>query len=754
MKKTILVSAEHGETRVAVLESKQKGGKGNVAELYIERRGRRSIVGNIYKGKVDNVLPGMEAAFVDIGLERNGFLHVDEIVMPDGQQAPKRGRGSGRRINELIKPGQEILVQVVKDPLKSKGARLSMNVSIAGRYLVYAPTGSGVGVSRRLSDKERDRLRKMVDRTYNGPGGLIVRTAAHGAKKQDFVREIAYLQKLNEVLERRSESTRAPALVFQEADLSVRVLRDVFLSEFETAIIDSEKQFERVTSFFQRTAPELVGGVELYKGPKPLFEKWHIDDEIESTLNRRIDLPSGGYLIIDYTEALTVIDVNSGSFTGRGKGGLEETITKVNTEAADEAVRQLRLRDIGGIIVIDFIDMANPKNRGTVEEALRTELERDRTKTYVVEISPLGLVEMTRQNVTDGPREVMTRKCPTCGGDGIVYSEASAAIDVERRLRALAVGSRAQAFRVELADGIASALVGPGARRLIELEALTKKRFFLEGKPETHLDHFVVLSEGKLADLAPPAPVGEDAEVMLQLVEVDRYDGAAAVGKLEGLDVVVADAASLVGKRIKVRVERVLDGRAYAVAIRKAKAEPEPLTAEGEAEKPTRKPPARKGATVAKESEPAAEESTVEAEEPEAETASEDTPEAEDTQEAEQVSPPTPTPAAKKKTRRGSRGGRKRKKTPAATAEATDAGGATEESSEPSRGVTIHIPGDDLGRDGKAEPVEEAPAAPGPESTEEPTTAEAAEEAEADAAETESESSIKSWRTFRRHDFW
>ena len=294
-----------------------------------------------------------------------------------------------------------------------------------------------------------------------------------------------------------------------------------------------------------------------------------------------------------------------------------------------EVVRQLRLRDIGGIIVIDFIDMANPKNRATVEEALRSELERDRTKTYVVEISPLGLVEMTRQNVTDGPREVMTRKCPTCGGDGIVYSEASAAIDVERRLRALAAGSRAQAFRVELADPIASALVGPGARRLLEFEALTKKRFFLEGKPEMHLDHFVVLSEGKLADLAPPAPVGEDAEVMLQLVEVDRYDGAAAVGKLDGLDVVVAEAASQVGKRVKVRIERVLDGRAYAVAIRKTKAVPEPLTAEGEAEKPTRKPPARKGAAVAKEADAAVEEAVV-AEEPEAETdgEAEETPDA------------------------------------------------------------------------------------------------------------------------------
>src|SRR3954449_12685069 len=480
MKKTILVSAERGETRVAVLEAKQKGGKADVAELYIERRGRRSIVGNIYKGKVDNVLPGMEAAFVDIGLERNGFLHVDEIVLPDGRQAPKRGRGSGKRIDELIKSGQEIIVQVVKDPLKSKGARLSMNVSIAGRYLVYAPQGSGVGVSRRLSESERDRLRKMVDNTYKGPGGLIVRTAAHGAKKADFVREIGYLHKLNQVLERRTEQIAAPDLVFQEADLPVRVLRDVFLSDFEKAIIDSPKQFERVTSFFQRTAPELVDGVELYEERKPLFEKWGIDVEIESTLGKRVDLASGGYLIIDYTEALTVMDVNSGSFTGRGKGGLEETITRVNTEAADEVVRQLRLRDIGGIIVIDFIDMARARNRDKVLKTLRKALDLDKSKCYVVEVSPLGLVEMTRQNVTDGVREILTTRCPTCGGEGVVLSEETMAVEAEGRLRRIAPGPDAEAFLVKVNAKVGARLVGPGGLKLRELERESGVRFSLQ----------------------------------------------------------------------------------------------------------------------------------------------------------------------------------------------------------------------------------------------------------------------------------
>ena len=481
MKKTILVSADRGETRVAVLESKSKGAKRDVAELYIERRGRRSIVGNIYKGKVDNVLPGMEAAFVDIGLERNGFLHVDEIVTPDGKQAPKRGRGSGKRIDELIKSGQEIMVQVVKDPLKSKGARLSMNVSIAGRYLVYAPQGSGVGVSRRLTESERDRLRKMVDRTYKGPGGLIVRTAAHGAKKADFVREVGYLHKLNEVLERRAENVKAPDLIFQEADLPVRVLRDVFLSDFETAIIDSEKQFGRVTSFFQRTAPELVDGVELYKGKKPLFEKWGIDKEIESTLSRRVDLPSGGYLIIDYAEALTVIDVNSGSFTGRGKGGLEETITRVNTEAADEVVRQLRLRDIGGIIVIDFIDMARARNRDKVLKTLRKALDADKSKSYVVEVSPLGLVEMTRQNITDGVREILTAPCPTCEGEGVVLSAETVALEGLRTMRDAVADSDAEAFLVRVNPKVAAELIDPDSG-LAELEAGDRQAVPLRGR--------------------------------------------------------------------------------------------------------------------------------------------------------------------------------------------------------------------------------------------------------------------------------
>jgi ribonuclease G len=590
-KRELIVSVDVGEQRVAVLEDDQ------VAEVYLERPDRRSIAGNIYLGQVDNVLPGMEAAFVEIGLEKNGFLYVDEIVGPELE------RGHGRKIQDLISKGQTILVQAVKDPMKTKGARLTTQISLPGRFVVFVPQGEGLGVSRRLEDDERGRLKEILRKLDVKEGGVIVRTAAEGASEDDIERDLVFLQRLWKSIQAKAKTASPPELIYQEAELPLRVTRDLFTGDFEKAYVDNDQAFKRITGYLKKTSPHMVERVIRYREKTPLMEHFGVDQQIKSTLQRRVDLPSGGYLIFDYAEAFTVIDVNTGRFVGsRGKNSgarLEDTITKNNLEAVKEVVRQLRLRDIGGIIVIDFIDMANPKNRATVEEALRTELERDRTKTYVVEISPLGLVEMTRQNVTDGPREVMTRKCPTCGGDGIVYSEASAAIDVERRLRALVSGSRSQAYRVELAEPIAAALIGPGARRLLELETLTKRKFFLEGKPGMHLDHFVVLGEGKLAELAPAAPVAEGAELQLELVEVDRHDATAAVGKADGFDVCVADAASLVGKRVKVRVERVLDGTAYATLVRQTKKAPEPLTAEAEAEKPTRKPPARKDAETA-----------------------------------------------------------------------------------------------------------------------------------------------------------
>ena len=579
MKKRILVSVDAGETRIAVLQSKADSettgrakGKSNgdfrVGELYVERRGQRSIVGNIYKGVVDNVLPGMEAAFVDIGLQRNGFLHVDEIVLPDGTAAPRRGHGKGRRIDELIKPKQEILVQVVKDPLKTKGARLSMQLSIAGRYLVYTPQGGGVGVSRRLPDGERQRLRRLIDKVHKGDGGMIVRTAAQGAVGEDFEREILYLHKLSEVLERRAAKAAAPSLVFQEADLSIRVLRDVLVSEFEGAVIDDQKQLERVKSFFIRTAPELVDSVELHSGNGHVLDEHDAEAAFRSTLSRRVDLPSGGYLVIDYPEAMTVIDVNTGSFTGRGKGRLEDTITKVNVEAAEETVRQLKLRDIGGLIVIDFIDMARPRNRDQVVNTLKKALDQDRTKSYVVEVSPLGLVEMTRQNVTDGVREILTIRCPTCDGEGVVESAETVALEVLRKLADLIRDDPdPEAHLIRVNPQVAAELLHEESG-LVALEAETGKHFHFDGGDALPIETFEVAESGdrtRIESRALPFQVGE--EVLVTIEEPHMYNPDDAVARLDSYIVSISGGASKVGERQLVRIESVARSSALASLV-------------------------------------------------------------------------------------------------------------------------------------------------------------------------------------------
>ena len=458
-----------------------------VAEVYLERPERRSIAGAVYLGVVDNVLPGMEAAFIEIGLEKNGFLYVDEIISPELE-----GRRGARKIQDLIQRGQTVLVQAVKDPMKTKGARLTTEISLPGRFVVYVPHGEGLGVSRRLEDDERTRLKAILKECAPKKGGVIVRTAAEGASAEDIERDLDFLQRLWKSIEARAKESTAPALLYQEAELPLRVVRDLFTGDFERLYVDHDRTHKRIVGYLKKTSPHMAERVVRYKEREPLMEAFGVEQEIKSTLSRRVDLPSGGYLVFDYAEAFTVIDVNTGRFVGsRSKSSsarLEDTITKNNLEAVKEVVRQLRLRDIGGIIVIDFIDMANPKNRAAVEEALRTELERDRTKTYVVEISPLGLVEMTRQNVTDGPREVMTKKCPTCGGDGIVVSEHTAAVDVERRLRALVTpGSRVEGVqgRGQRPDRRRSS-PARRARGSARSRRRRKRRFFLVGKEDEH----------------------------------------------------------------------------------------------------------------------------------------------------------------------------------------------------------------------------------------------------------------------------
>ena len=514
------------------------------------------------------MLAGLEAAFVDIGLEKNGFLHVDEIVLP-GVEAPRRGRGGsreGRRSPTCSSPARRSSCRWSRTRSRRRAhASRWISRSPAATWC-SRPYGEGVGVSRRLEDKERERLRKEAAKLDLKGSGAIIRTAAQGAKRADLERELLYLFKLNEVLQKRVAETPAPALVFQEADLSVRVVRDIYSDAFERAIVDDPKQHHRLVSFFSRTAPELVDHVELWEENQPLFEAFGVEKVLDSTLSRRVDLPSGGYLMIDYAEALTVIDVNSGSFIGRGKGArLEDTITKTNLEAADEVVRQLRLRDIGGIIVIDFIDMARARNRDAVLKTLRKSLDEDRTKTFVVEISPLGLVEMTRQNVTDGVREIMTRPCPTCDGEGVIKSEETIAIEFERRMRELASNTDAEAFLLQINPRVSAEFTRDDARVLQVVEHDTGKVFVFEGSEGLPLEHFAVLLEGDRDQVLERAvPFSEGEEVHVEIVEPHMYTPGDAVAKIDGYIISVTGGTPYVGEKHLVRIEEV--GRTQARA--------------------------------------------------------------------------------------------------------------------------------------------------------------------------------------------
>ncbi len=514
------------------------------------------MVGDIYRGRVENVLAGMDAAFVDIGLGKNGFLYVDEVQVPEETDARPR------KITQLLHAGQEITVQVLKDPMGTKGARLTTQLSLAGRYMVYLPGGTTCGVSRKLPDNERMRLRTLCQELKPEGAGVIIRTAAEGAGDKSVARDLKFLSKLWATVERRLETAKAPAIVYSEAELPVRVVRDMFTEGFSQILVDDEETHRRIMGFLQATTPELADRVELYRGRTPLFENHGIDAEIQAALQRRVDLPSGGYLVIDKAEALTVIDVNTGRYVG--KKYLEDTILRTNLEACREVVRQLRVRDIGGIIVIDFIDLSTRENREQVLGELEAELAKDRTKTYVVELSPLGLVEMTRQNVTDGLRGVMTERCPTCLGDGVVLGGETLAISVERRLRRLAESASAEAFLVEVHPKVAGVLLKGDGSRVRELEKQTGKLFSLEGVAHLGDDELRVSAEGSrevIERVSLPVVAGQTLELAIEEEHVyNRRDG---IARVNGYPVCVTGAVEVVGRKASVFIEEVTRYCAY-----------------------------------------------------------------------------------------------------------------------------------------------------------------------------------------------
>ncbi|MGF7235807.1 MAG: Rne/Rng family ribonuclease, partial [Frankia sp.] len=458
VERTMVVRNAGERTQIAVLED------GVLVEHFVTRASSTSYAGNVYLGRVQNVLASMEAAFVDIGKGRNAVLYAGEVNY-DASALD----GKPRKIEQALKSGQPIVVQVSKDPIGHKGARLTSQVSLAGRYLVYVPDGQSAGISRKLPDTERARLKSILKRVTPPDAGVIVRTAAEGASEEELERDIARLASQWEEIKKRAAKASAPALLYAEPDLVVRVIRDIFNEDFATLVVQGAEEWETIEAYVESVAPDLRDRVRKHVGTKDVFTEYRVDEQLAKALDRKVYLPSGGSLVIDRTEAMTVVDVNTGKFTGKG-GNLEETVTKNNLEAAEEIVRQLRLRDVGGIIVIDFIDMVLESNRDLVLRRLTECLGRDRTRHQVAEVTSLGLVQMTRKRVGQGLLEAYSEPCPTCNGRGVIIhldtaSAAAASRPVPRppkavpdALEAEVDEARTEGTDVELVDAADSAV--------------------------------------------------------------------------------------------------------------------------------------------------------------------------------------------------------------------------------------------------------------------------------------------------------
>ena len=502
-----------------------------LAEIHIERAQQRSIAGNIYKGKVARVLPGMQAAFVEIGLEKAGFIHVSDLFggpLPSGffeddeheisssedvpeedhagedppasgeAAAPANGRGRRERfiphlpLEERLKKNQEILVQVTKEPIGTKGSRLTSHISLPGRHLVYTPTENHIGVSRRIADgKERKRLRDIVQELRPPEGGFIVRTACEGLTKKEMQDDMKFLLKLWSGIAKKSESVSAPALLHDDMDVILRIMRDLFSPDVQEVVIDTPQDYERVKEFVAAFLPRLTGRTKLHDRSEPIFDYYNIEPQITKALDRRVYLKSGGHIVIDHTEALTAIDVNTGRFVG--KRDQEETMLQTNLEAAKAVVEQLRLRNIGGLIIIDFIDMERAANRNKVTEALREALKKDKTRSSMRKISELGLVQMTRKRTRESLQRQLCDPCAYCEGKGYIRSVPTVAGDILRQLRKETyLHPTAQHLTVKAHPEVITFLYDEEGERLDEMERQLRKRIFLRATPGFHHEQYEV----------------------------------------------------------------------------------------------------------------------------------------------------------------------------------------------------------------------------------------------------------------------
>ena len=481
MSEEILINVTPVETRVALVEN------GMLQEAYIERTSRKGIVGNIYRGKVVRVLPGMEAAFVDIGLERAAFIHASDVVNgqnndDDAGDAPK----SVPDIRSLLREGQSLVVQVTKDPIGTKGARLTTQLSIPSRYLVFMPGVNHIGISQRIEDEtERARLKGIVEDEAASlsemQGGYIIRTAAESAPAEDLIGDMTYLHRLSQSIHERINRVTAPAVVYQDLPLFIRTIRDLIRPQTEKVRIDSRESHQRVVEFVEEFVSEFSNKVEYYPGERPIFDLYSVEDEIQKALSRKVQLKSGGYVIIDQTEAMTTIDINTGAFVGHRN--LEETIFKTNLEAARAISRQLRLRNLGGIIIIDFIDMEDPEHQRQVHRMLEKMLERDHAKTKITGVSELGLVEMTRKRTTESLGQVLCEPCPICDGRGFLKTAETVCYEVFREILRVNRAYEAESYLVMASQSVVDRLLDEESDNVADLETFISKTIRFQVEP-------------------------------------------------------------------------------------------------------------------------------------------------------------------------------------------------------------------------------------------------------------------------------
>ena len=556
MDKKIIVNCDNRATRVALLES------GKLVELDIERPLQHRVVGNLYKGTVANVLPGMQAAFVDVGLEKNAFLYVDDIFTDWDDESPPPARSP---IEKLLRVGEDIMVQVIKEPHGSKGARVTGQITIPGRYLVLVPGADYIGVSRRIeSQAERDRLRREVEIMKPPDLGLIVRTVAEGVETSIMEQDLQFLVQLWNRISTRFQQKESPAILYQDLSLTCRIARDLFVEEFSSFLIDNEHEYDKVREIVDYISPHLKSKVKYYRDKEPIFERYGVDVELEKALARQVWLKSGGYLVFDEAEALTVVDVNTGRYIGRRN--LAETILKTNLEAAEEVARQVRLRDIGGIIIIDFIDMSIEDHRRKVIDKLNASIKNDRTKTYVLGLTNLGLVEMTRKKVRQDLSEYLQQPCPYCGGSGRVLTPLVASTSIESDLKRKIKEETSKAVLVEMHHEVAAIIIGSGGTNLKKLEDELNRHIFIRGIEDIHIEKYRIVARGsykEIQSLALPVKVGQVLELVIE--EPHSTNPSHGIARIQGFVINVEDAGEKVGRVVKVEVQDV--NRTYARAV-------------------------------------------------------------------------------------------------------------------------------------------------------------------------------------------